>query len=94
MEILGKEVSIDELLEMDDYNPEKNFLKKRKNSLYLSDRDISILKSYEIPYEKCKNMKELLFMIESYNSLDDEDEELDELSKRISEYCYYYKTNK
>lgn len=94
MEILGKEVSIDELLEMDDYNPEKNFLKKRKNSLYLSDRDISILKNYEIPYDKCKSMKELLFMIESYNSLDDEDEELDELSKRISEYCYYYKTNK
>lgn len=94
MEILGKEVSIDELLENDDYNPEKNFLKKRKNSLYLSDRDINILKSYDIPYEQCKSMKELLFLIESCNFQDDDDFELEELSRRISEYCYYYKTNK
>ena len=87
MKINGEEVSIEDLLKQKEFEPEYHFLKKRGN-LYLSDEDIELLEEYEIPYQTCKTMKELLFLIESYAI-----EDLEELETRISEYCYYYEMN-
>lgn len=88
MKINGEEVSIEELLQKEELNPQNYYLKKIGN-LYLSNQDIELLEECEVPYQKCKNMKELLFLIESYHL-----EELEELSSRISEFCYYHETNK
>ena len=38
-----------------------DFIKLRKNDIYLSDSDIKILEKYEINYLNYSNMQELLF---------------------------------
>ena len=40
---------------------ENNFVKVRKEDIYLSDNDIKILEKYEIDYNSYSNMYELLF---------------------------------
>ena len=62
----------------------------------LTNGEIAILKKYKIEYEKCQNLKELIFEIEdiiSENEYDDIDD-LDYISKTISERDYYQNTNK
>ena len=73
---------------------ENNFLKHIKNDIYLTDNDISILERYEINYLNCTNLKELMFIIEDILNNDDTDIDLEDLSLKLSEYNYYYKTNK
>jgi len=73
---------------------ENNFLKHIKNDIYLTDNDISILERYEIDYLNCTNLKELMFIIEDILNNDDTDIDLEDLSLKLSEYNYYYKTNK
>ena len=71
-----------------------NFLKKIKNDIYLSDQDINILKKYGINYLEFINMKELLFRIEEVLNNNYTDDDLEELEIKLSEYNYYFHTNK
>lgn len=71
-----------------------DFLKQIKNDIYLTSKDINILDKYEINYLSCSNMKELLFKIETILNNEDTDYDLEDLSIKLSEYNYYYKTNK
>ena len=47
-----------------DINPEYTMLKKVNKNLSLSQEQIDILKSYNIDYQNCKNLGELIFELE------------------------------
>lgn len=76
-------------------NVSRDFLKDVVNGIYLTDKEINILKSYKIDYQNCKDVKELVFKIEDYlNDSDLDLIDLENLSDRLSEYQYYNNTNK
>lgn len=71
---------------------------RKVNNYYLYEKDISVLEKYQIPYQSCQTMEELLFIINDFvNSeimIDEEIEELEQTSINISELYYYQFTNK
>ncbi len=71
-----------------------NFTKHIKNDLYLSDSDIEILEKYEIDYLKFKSVKELMFQIETILRNSDTEDDLEDLLIKLSDYNYYFQTNK
>ena len=70
-----------------------DFIKLRKNDIYLSDSDIKILEKYEINYLNYNNMQELLFDLEEILNNNYVDNDLEELSIKLAEYNYYFRTN-
>ena len=72
---------------------EKTFLKRRENGLMLSDNDIEVLKRNNINYLEYSNLSSLIFAIEETLNYE-EDDELEELNKKLGEYNYYNYTNK
>lgn len=93
MIINNKDVDINTLIE--DVYDDKNMLKMRGNGIYLSDNDIMILERYNINYQKYNSVKSLIFEIEDILNEDSDNlEDLDELSRRLSEINYYNYTNK
>ena len=70
-----------------------SFLKKRENGIFLTDEEIEVLDRYEIDYQSCVSVSELVFQIEEYLE-EAESDELENLSLRLSEFQYYYETNK
>lgn len=86
-------IDINELNKLIDVK--RDFLKDRGNGIIISDEEALILEKYEIDYKRCKNVNELIFVIEDY--LNDSYEQLDDLellSNRLSEFNYYNNTNK
>lgn len=75
---------------------EDSLLKVRENGLMLSDRQVLILKNNGINYKNYNNIKSLVFQIESIlnENYDETLEDLDEVSKQLSEISYYNYTNK
>jgi len=73
---------------------ENSLIKKRNNNIYLSDDDVNILKRYDIDYNNYSSMKELLFYIEEVINNTDVSDELEDLLIKLSEYNYYFNTNK
>jgi hypothetical protein len=72
-----------------------NQLVKVGKELYLTNREIDVLKQFKIPYQNCNNLKEVLFEIEEViQDMDIVDEELDLISSSIAERDYYQNTNK
>ncbi|MGN1352433.1 MAG: hypothetical protein ACI4WF_00015 [Bacilli bacterium] len=71
-----------------------DFIKLRKNDIYLSDSDIKVLEKYEINYLNYNNMQELLFDLEEILNNNYVDNDLEELSIKLAEYNYYFRTNK
>lgn len=71
---------------------------RKVNNYFLYEKDISVLEKYQIPYQSCQTMEELLFIINDFvNSeimIDEEIEELEQTSINISELYYYQFTNK
>lgn len=64
------------------------------NGLLLTNKEINVLKDYEINYDNCKNLKEVIYLIEDKIEEYDSPEELLEISDSISERDYYANTNK
>ena len=79
---------------MKEYAAEDDFLVKRSNGLLLSNNDVSILDKYNIDYNSCKSLGELIFLIEDYLEDSDELVDLEELSIKLSEFNYYQNTDK
>ena len=84
---------------VDDFNLEeieKNFSKKCSNGMLLSENHINILKKYNIDYEKCININELIYEIEECinDSIYDDISDLEWLSMDIAERNYYQNTQK
>lgn len=73
----------------------KRSIKKRENGIYLSDNEIEILNEYDINYKKYSSINFLLFDIQNYlNDSYVDLEDLEWVSKNISEFNYYHNTNK
>ena len=67
------------------------------NNLYLSNKQISILNKYNIDYKNKVDIAALIFEVEEYineNYLYEDLEDLEVLSNELSEFNYYYNTNK
>lgn len=73
---------------MEDYQIE------RSNKMHLSDSDIKTLEKYDISYLTYNSIKELLFEVETILNNCYVDDDLEELSIKLSEYNYYFDTNK
>ncbi len=71
---------------------EENQLEKINDDLYLTKRQIDILKRYDIEYSN-KTIDGLIFELEDILN-QEENEELDKLSMELSEFNYYHNTNK
>lgn len=72
-------------------------LKQVKKNIYLNNREMQILKMYDIDFQNCVDMNDLLFKIDNvlndlYDNSDIED--LEWVSTSISERNYYMNTNK
>ncbi len=92
MIVNGKEISIEDIVEDIDIN--KNIPIKRKNGLILRDSQIEILKKYNIDYEQCSSLSNLIYEIEEILTYETELEDLETLSEELSEQNYYNNTNK
>ena len=73
---------------------ESSFLKKY-NNIYISSKQVDILKRYDIDINKYNSVKELIYDIEEIlNNSYDDTEDLEWVSETLSEYNYYNNVNK
>ena len=91
MLVNGKEISVKEAVELS--GVESTFMHRRSNGMLLSDYQIDVLERNNINYKKYNNMSSLLFEIEEYLN-EEENDELEEVSRQIAEIHYYSETNK
>ena len=89
---MGKEYDIDDIVSNIDFNS-GSF--QNVNGMMLTNHEIEVLDRYKIPYQKCSNLKEIIFEIEEIlDDMDIVDEDLDYISSTIAERDYYQNTNK
>lgn len=91
MIINGKDITVSDAIKLS--GVEQSFLKRRSNGILLSDYQIDVLKRNNIDYENYSNMSSLLFEIEECLNQDDDDE-LEEISRQLAEMHYYSETKK
>ena len=84
------EYNIDEIVNEIDF---EGNMHKKINNLYLTQNQIDVLTRYNIEYQKCASMNELLYYIDECLD-EDESEELERVSLEIAEANYYMNTNK
>ncbi len=91
MIINGVETTVNEAIELS--NIKQDFLKRRENGLLLSDYQINVLNQNGINYKRYNNLSSLLFDLEKILN-EEENTELEEISKQLSEIHYYNEVNK
>lgn len=88
------EYNIDEIVSELDFNSLQ--FANLKNGLLLTNNEIRVLDKYNIDYNNCSSLKEVLSLIDEV--LNNEEvmdfDELDNVSLSISERDYYQNTNK
>ncbi len=92
MIVNNKNLDIEKLVK--DVYEDKSFIKNRGNGIYLSDNDIEVLKRYDIDYSKYSSLNNLIFDIEEILNYEVDIDDLDEVSRKLSELNYYNNTNK
>lgn len=88
MNINGQDVDISDLVS------DKYLHKEIKKGLFLSDYQIEVLLQYDIDPYKCSGIEDLMFQIEDVLEDDDTLDDLENISREISEFNYYTNTNK
>lgn len=80
---------------LDNYNY-KNYLSiDNKKGLLINQNDIYILDKYNFDYKKYSNLSSLIFDIDNYlNTSIEDNEDLEEVLIRLSEFHYYNETKK
>ena len=88
------EYDIDKLIVEMDFNSLK--MASCKNGLLLTNQEVEVLRRYDIDYESCSSLKDVLFKIEDVLSLEviDDAMDLENISQSIAERDYYQNTNK
>lgn len=92
MLINGVKLEIDELI--DEINTDESMIKMRGNGIYLSDKQIEVLKKYNIDYGKYASLSSLIFDIEQILNEETDTQDLEELSQNLAELNYYNNTKK
>ena len=88
------EYNIDEIISSLDFKSSK--LNNLSNGLVLTNNEIDVLNKYNIKYNSCSSLKEVLMLIDEkfiYEEVDNPDE-LDSVSASIAERDYYQNSNK
>ncbi len=83
---------IDKLVGEMDFN--KNKMNYINNKVYLTNFEIDVLNKYKINYNNCTDLKSIIFEIEEVLTEDESLDDLEAISKSISERDYYLNTNK
>ncbi len=91
MLVNGVDITVEEALKK--VEVESDFLKRRSNGMLLSDHQIAVLESNNINYKNYNNLSALLFEIEEILNEENNDE-LEEVSRQLAEIHYYSETNK
>lgn len=87
------DINIEELTK--EINNQEKFMKRRDNGLLLTDEQINILDKYNINYNQYNSLSSLIYEIEEYLNDDEcESDDLEWVSKELSEINYYQNTNK
>ena len=73
-----------------DIDYQKLLHKNIENDIYLTQEQIEILEDNQIPYSKCKDIHELIFLLEQYS----DSEEIEAILQEVTEFNYYHNTNK
>ncbi len=92
MKVNGKEIDINKLV--DEVYNDKTMMKQRGNGIYLSDNDIEVLNRYNINYLNYSSLNSLIFNIEQILNEETDLNDLEEVSRKLSELNYYNNTNK
>ena len=92
MIVNNKNLDIEKLVK--DVYEDKSFIKNRGNGIYLSDNDIEVLKRYDKYCSKYSSLNNLIFDIEEILNYEVDIDDLDEVSRKLSELNYYNNTNK
>ncbi len=74
-----------------DINFEENSIAYIKNDIVLTEKEVNILKELDINYESFTSMSSLIIALDEYV---DDDPELEEVLKDMSDRNYYMNTNK
>lgn len=88
MDINGQEVNINDLYD------KKYMHKEIKKGIYLSEYQIEVLNRYGIDPMKCGSINDIMFLIDEVLDDDADADDLDNVSREISEFNYYANTNK
>ena len=73
----------------------KNKLVKVNDKLYLTNYQIEVLEKYQIPYQNCNSINEIIFYMEEILNEDgNEYEDLENISANLAENDYYQNYNK
>lgn len=88
-----EDYNIDELVNNIDFHSNK--FNDIGNGILLTNKEIEVLDRYNIPYNNCSSLKDIIFEVEEVIAdMEIVDEELDDVSASISERDYYQNTNK
>ena len=88
MNINGEDINIDDLVS------QQYMHKEVKKGIFLSNYQISVLNQYGININECSSINDLIFQIDEILNDEDDCEDLEIVSKEISEFNYYANTNK
>ncbi len=88
MNINGENINIDDLISQEYMH------KEVKKGIFLSDYQISVLNQYGIDFNKCSSINDLIYQIDEILDVEEDSEDLESVSKEISEFNYYANTNK
>ncbi len=88
MKINNEEVNIDDLVD------QKYMHKEIGKNIFLSEYQCQVLLSYNIDPYKCGSVDEILFQIDEVLEDNPDADDLDNISREISEFNYYANTNK
>ena len=91
---ITNDITIEEINEIAKKSIYDNKLNKISDNLYLSNRQIEILKRYEIDYKKFNDIKSLMYEVETALEEVYDADDLQALSIELSEFNYYHNTNK
>lgn len=89
MLINDKEYDIDDLVESIEQD-----LHLYYNGIYLTERQVEILKQNGFNYEKYQNIKELIFDLDEYLNENPDNIELENILEDLTEFDYYHNMNK
>lgn len=72
----------------------KNSLNDCGHGMFLTNFEIDTLTKYNINYNNCTSLKDVLFLIEDILNEETDLDDLETISKSIAERDYYQNTNK
>ena len=89
MKINGQEYNVDDLVKDIRVDMHNNY-----NGIYLTNKQIEVLKQNGFNYEKYRNIKELIFDLDEYLNEEPDNIELENILEDLTEFDYYHNVNK